>query len=92
MNYISCTSRSSEKICSSSGDAQAKGKAGWNFQPPAPPLNANVLFWRLFFNATPVYDQTEGEFHPVYSQTLGESHPVYDRTQGSGAVFSLLNG
>ncbi len=29
-NYSSCTGRSSENICSSSGGAQEKGKIGWN--------------------------------------------------------------
>ncbi len=29
-NYSSCTSRSSENICSRSGGAQEKGKTGWN--------------------------------------------------------------
>jgi hypothetical protein len=29
-NYSSCTGRSSENICSSSGGAQEKGKTGWN--------------------------------------------------------------
>jgi hypothetical protein len=76
-NYNSCTCRSSENICSSSGDAQEKGKRGSNmlelrlaqktvhFSVP-PPLKANVHFCRVFF----------------------ESHPVLDQTQGSGAVFS----
>ncbi len=55
-NYSSCTVRSSENICSSSGGAHEKGKTGWNsvyhqswwFSEFHPPLNANVLFWPLF--------------------------------------------
>jgi hypothetical protein len=32
----------------------------------SPPLNANVLFCRLFFESQPMYDQTRGT-HPVFS-------------------------
>jgi hypothetical protein len=61
MIYSSCTNRTSEIICSSSGGAQEKGKTGWNsfyhqnwwFSECHPPLNANVLLSRFFFNLTP---------------------------------------
>jgi len=77
-NYSSCTIRSSENICSSSGGAAHETrKTGWNsvyhqnwwFFEFHPPLNANALFCRFFF----------------------ESHPVYDQTQGSGAVFFFFH-
>jgi hypothetical protein len=60
-NYSSCTCRSSENICSSSGGAQEKGKdwskpdetqfghSKWCISEFEPPLKANVLFWRFFF-------------------------------------------
>ncbi len=74
-NYSSCTSGSSENICSTSGGTQEKRKPGetqktinlnlW-FYEFHPVFHPNVLFCRLFF----------------------ESHPVYDETQGTGAVFS----
>jgi len=60
-NYSSCTVRSSENICSSRGGAaEEKGKTGWNsvyhqswwFSEFHPPLNANVLLCRFFFNLT----------------------------------------
>jgi hypothetical protein len=61
-NYSSCTVRSSENICNSSGGAQAKGKTGWNsvyhqnwwLSEFHPPLNANnVLFLKVFFKFHP---------------------------------------
>jgi hypothetical protein len=62
-NYSSCTCRSSESLFSNSGCAQEKGKTGQNrrklslaqkahFWVWPPPLKANVLFWRFFFNLT----------------------------------------
>jgi hypothetical protein len=59
-NYSSCTVRSSENLCSSSGGAQEKGKTGWNsiyhqnwwFSEFHPHLDANVLFCRFFLNLT----------------------------------------
>jgi hypothetical protein len=78
-NYSNCTCRSSEKICSSSGGAEEKGKTGSKqdetqfgtksgafLSLALRPLKANVLFCKFFF----------------------EFHPVLDQTQGSGAVFS----
>ncbi len=58
-NYSSCTGRSSENLCSSSGGAQEKRNTGWNsgnhgflsLNPP-PFLNATVLFCNFFFNLT----------------------------------------
>jgi hypothetical protein len=68
INYSSCRSRSSENIIrSSSGDAQGKRnesvKRGWNSVYHtkikkmvhfwvSPPLKANVLFCRFFWNLT----------------------------------------
>ncbi len=59
-NYNSCTVSNSENIGSSSEGAQDKGKTGWNsiyhqnwwFSEFRfiPPLNANVLFCRFYFN------------------------------------------
>ncbi len=58
-NYNSCTSKSNENICSSSGGAQEKGRTGWNsvyhqnwWFSVSPPLNANVFFCRFFFDRT----------------------------------------
>ncbi len=59
--YSSCTVRSSENICSSSRGAREKGKTrwtlvyhqNWRFCEFHPPSNANVFFWRFFFNLTP---------------------------------------
>jgi hypothetical protein len=56
-NCCSCTVRSSENICSDSGDAQERGKTGWNsvyhqnwwFSEFHLQLHANVLFCRFFF-------------------------------------------
>jgi hypothetical protein len=60
-NYSSCTVRSSENICSSSGGAQEKGKTVWNsvyyqnwwfseFHPP--PCMLMYFFAGCFFNLT----------------------------------------
>jgi hypothetical protein len=72
-NYSSCTGRSSENICNSSGGAQEKGKtcskpdetqfgtksgAFLSLNPHR--LNANVLFCRFFKKSHPVLDQTQG--------------------------------
>jgi hypothetical protein len=54
--YSSCTFRSSENICSSSGGALEKGETQWNsfttkidgFLSFIPRLNANVLFLQVF--------------------------------------------
>jgi hypothetical protein len=59
-NYSSCTGRSSENLCSSSGGSQEKRKTGWNwgtikidgFLSFTPALNANVLFGRFYSNLT----------------------------------------
>jgi hypothetical protein len=76
-NYSSCTGRSSENICSSSGCTQEKRKTGWNSvyhqnwwfsEWVSTPLSGNVLSCRCFFVPRPMYDQT----------------------QDSGAVFSSL--
>jgi hypothetical protein len=61
-NYSSCTSKSTENICSRSEGAQEKGKTRWNlanhqnwwpfeFHPPPPPLNVNVLFSGFFIES-----------------------------------------
>jgi len=54
-NYNSCTGKSNENICSSSGGAQEKGRTRWNsvyhqnwWFSVSPPLNANVFFSRFF--------------------------------------------
>jgi len=75
--YSSCTFRSSENICSSSGGALEKGETQWNsfttkidgFLSFIPRLNANVLFCRF----------------KKKNLTLCMTKP-----QGSGAVFFLL--
>ncbi len=61
-NYSSCTGRSSENLCSSSGAAQVKERRdetqktinfdGFLSFITTTPLNANVLFGRYFFNLT----------------------------------------
>jgi hypothetical protein len=61
-NYSTCTSGSSENICSSSGGAALRKKGRQDetqfttkmngFLSFTPPLNANVLFCRLFFDLT----------------------------------------
>jgi hypothetical protein len=56
-NYSSCTCRSSENICSSSGGAQDRMKLSLAqksgaFQSLTPPPKANVLFCRFFKNLT----------------------------------------
>ncbi len=56
-NHSSCTGRSSENLCSSSGAAQVKERQdetqdGFLSFINTPPLNANVLFGRYFFNLT----------------------------------------
>jgi hypothetical protein len=64
-NYSNCTCRSSEKICSSSGGAEEKGKTGSKrdetqigtksgafLSLALRPLKANVLFCKFFLNFT----------------------------------------
>jgi hypothetical protein len=79
-NYSSCTCRSSENTCSSSGSAQEKGKMGQNriklslaqkggaFLSLTPP-------WRLMYFFLPVFFQSQS---------------VLDQTQGTGVVFSWV--
>jgi hypothetical protein len=71
INYSSCTCRSSENICKSSGGAQEKGKLGSKldetqlgtksgafFSLTPPPPKPNVLFSAGFLKSHPVLDQT----------------------------------
>jgi hypothetical protein len=55
-NYSSCTDRSSENRCSSSGKKRDRVKLrnhqNWWFSQFQPPLNVNVLFCRFFSNLT----------------------------------------
>jgi hypothetical protein len=72
-NYSSCTCRSSENICRSSGGAREKGKRG-----SKPPMKLNL---------TQKWCILKANVH-FFAGLLFESHPVLDQTQGSGAVFS----
>jgi len=78
-HYSSCTCRSSENICSSSGGAHENGNTGQNRMKLSlaqkwcisefdglRPLKANVLFCRFFF----------------------KSHLFLEQIQCSGVVFS----
>jgi hypothetical protein len=52
-NYSSYTSRRSENLCSSSGDAQEKKKDRVKLRtPPPPPLECYCTFLQVFLNLT----------------------------------------
>jgi len=82
-NYSTCTCRSSENICSSSGGAQGKRKngvkTGWN------------SVWHKKW-CTSEFDSLPWMLVHFFAGFLKKSHSVLDQTQGSGAVFSWLYG
>jgi len=72
---VSCTCRSSENICSSSGGFQEKRKTGVTQKTIQIKIEWFSEFHSLFL------------FYVLLSQVLRKYHLVYDQTQGTGAAF-----